>query len=97
MWRSVQPLMPEVHGLLQLLGIERPPLAAAHTVSIRQGRYATITEACQPLVSTAEADPCFRSKGDERHALIEVPTNQAFPTDRRQTGQWVATSHPIVS
>ena len=32
-------LMPEVHGLLQLLRIERPPLVAANTPSIRQGRW----------------------------------------------------------
>jgi hypothetical protein len=30
-------LVPEVHGLLQLLRIERPPLVAANAPSIRQG------------------------------------------------------------
>jgi len=69
-------LVPEVHSPLQLLRIERPPLGAAHTPSIHQCRYTAITEARQPLVSDAEADPCFRSKGLVRHALIEVPTNR---------------------
>ena len=34
---EVQPLMAEIHGLLELLRIERPPLGAAHAPSIRQG------------------------------------------------------------
>lgn len=33
-------LVPEVHGQLQLLRIERPPLGAAHAPSIRQCRDA---------------------------------------------------------
>jgi hypothetical protein len=33
---QVQPLVVEIHGLLQLLRIERPPLGAAHAASIRQ-------------------------------------------------------------
>ena len=32
-------LVPEVRGLLQLQRIERPPLGAAHTPSIRQSRW----------------------------------------------------------
>ena len=37
-------LMPEVHGLLQLLRIERPPLVAANTPSIRQRPMARLNE-----------------------------------------------------
>jgi hypothetical protein len=33
---QVQSLMTELHGLLLLLRIERPPLGAANTASIRQ-------------------------------------------------------------
>jgi hypothetical protein len=33
---EVEALVTEIHGLLQLLWIERPPLAAANTASIRQ-------------------------------------------------------------
>ncbi len=55
----------------------------------RQCRYTAITEARQPLVSATEADPCFRSKSHERHTLIEMPRNQAFPNVRSQSGQWL--------
>jgi len=73
-----------------LLRIESPPLDAANTPSIRQCRYAAITETRQPLVSTAQADPGLRRKGLERLVLIEVAADQAFPTDRRQSGIGVA-------
>jgi hypothetical protein len=33
---EVEPLVAEIHGLLELLRIERPPLGAAHAASIRQ-------------------------------------------------------------
>jgi hypothetical protein len=33
---EVQALMAEIHGVLQLLWIERPPLGAAHAASTRQ-------------------------------------------------------------
>jgi hypothetical protein len=33
---EVEPLLAEIHGLLQVLRIERPPLGAAHAPSIRQ-------------------------------------------------------------
>ena len=82
--------MPEVHSLLQLLRIERPPLGAANTPSIRQCRYAAIAETHQPLASAAQADPGLRSMGLERHAIIKMPADQAFPTDRRQSGIGVA-------
>jgi len=36
---EVQTLVPQLHGLLQLLRIKRPPLGAAHTPLIRQGRW----------------------------------------------------------
>ena len=38
---EVEPLVAEIHGVLQLLGIERPPLAAANTASIRQRGWTT--------------------------------------------------------
>ncbi len=36
---EVQSLMAEIHGLLELLLIERPPLGAAHAPSTRQGGW----------------------------------------------------------
>ncbi len=44
----VQPQMPEVHDLLQLLRIERPPLGAASTPSIRQCRNTASPKSCKP-------------------------------------------------
>ncbi len=49
-------LVPEVYGLLQLLRIERPPLAAANSPSIHQRRHAACSVAGQPLVGDAQAD-----------------------------------------
>jgi hypothetical protein len=37
---EVQALVTEIHGALQLLRIERPPLGAAHAASIRQRGWA---------------------------------------------------------
>ena len=78
--------MPEVHGLLQSLLIERPPLGAAHTPSIRQGRWPAQTESCQPLTGGALADSVLASELSKAHALIEVLPDQPFPTDRCQAG-----------
>ena len=83
-------LVPEVYGLLQLMRIERPPLSAANTPSIRKCSHTACSVPGQPLVSTAQTDPGLRCKGLERYALMEVPTNQTFPTDGCQSGQWVA-------
>lgn len=52
-------LMPEVHGLLLLLRIVLRPLVAANTPSIRQCRYAAITETRQSLVCAVQADSGF--------------------------------------
>jgi quinolinate synthase len=87
---EVEPLVAEIHGLLELLRIERPPLGAAHTPSIRQCCYTTLSVSGQPLVGAAQAYAGLRCQGLERYALIKMPTDEAFPTDRRQTGQWVA-------
>lgn len=82
--------MPEVYGLLQLLRIELPPLGAANTPSIRQCSYTACSVPGHPLEGAAQADIRLHSKGLERYALIKVPTNQSFPTDGCQSGQWVA-------
>jgi hypothetical protein len=82
--------MPEVHGVLQLLRIERPPLRAANTASVRKGRHTACSIPGQPLVGAAQTDAGLRCEDHERYTLIKVPTDQAFPTDRRQSGQWVA-------
>ena len=49
------------HGL-QLLRIERPGLVVPNTPLIRKCRWTACAEACQPLVSAAEADPSVSSE-----------------------------------
>ena len=83
-------LVPEVHGVLQLLRIERPPLGAANTPSIRQGGVTAAAVTSEPLVGGAQADASFCGKGLEGQMVDEVSTDQAFPTERRQTGHGMA-------
>ncbi|GDX73859.1 hypothetical protein LBMAG40_05160 [Cyanobium sp.] len=78
--------MPEVHSLLQLLRIERPPLGAANTPSIRQCRWPACTETSQPLASCALTDAVLASQLNKASALVEVLPDQAFPTDGCQAG-----------
>jgi hypothetical protein len=78
--------VPQIHGLLQLLRIERPPLGAANTPSIRQCGWTALAKPRQPLVGAAQADPGMRSKVFERNAIIKMPADQAFPTNRCQAG-----------
>ena len=59
---QMQPLVTEIHGLLQLLRIERPALVVPNTPPIRKCRWTACVEACQPLVSAAEADPSVSSE-----------------------------------
>lgn len=49
---QVQPLMAQLDGVLEAIWIERPPLAAANTSSIRPCGYATCTVPGQPFVGT---------------------------------------------
>jgi len=83
-------LVPQVYSLLELLRIERPPLAAANTPSIRQCRYAACSKPGEPLVGRTQADPGLCCKGFEWHAFIEMPADEPFPTDGCQSGQRVA-------
>ena len=76
--------------MLQLLRIERPPLGAANTPSIRQRGVTAAAVTSEPLVRGAQADASFCGKSFEGAALVEMPTDQAFPTERRQTGHGVA-------
>ena len=82
--------MPQVNGLLELSGIERPPLAVAHAPSIRQCRRPTSAIAGQPFVSRPQADACMGRQDSERDTLLQVTANEAFPTDDCQSGHGVA-------
>ena len=72
-----------------MLRIERP-LFAANTPSLRQCGWTALTELRQPLERAAQADPGLRSKVCERDAIIKMPADQAFPTERCQAGIGVA-------
>ena len=83
---QMQPLVTEIHGLLQLLRIECPALVVPNTPSIRKCRWTACAEPRQPLERTAQADPGLRSKDFERDAIIKMPADQAFPTPLSQAG-----------
>jgi hypothetical protein len=68
----VQSLMPQLHGALEVLRIERPPLCAANTASIRQCGCATCAVAGQPLVGAAQGDPRFCSQFSQG-AVVGLP------------------------
>ena len=89
--------MPQVHGLLELLRIERPPLAAANSASIRQGLWAAYTEAGQPLVGAAQADSVVISEFRQGKALIEVLADQPQATPLSQAAIGVAIHGGVMS
>ncbi len=81
--------MPEVHDLLQLLRIERPPLGAASTPSIRQCGNTANPKSCKPWAGLALTDPSFNGKLSAAPALVEMLPDQAFPNDAFQSGMGV--------
>jgi hypothetical protein len=54
--------MTQVYGSLELLRIKCSPLAAAHATAISQCCCASLAEPGEPLVGSAEADPCLSRK-----------------------------------
>ena len=88
--------MPELHGPLQLLRIKHPPLGAAQTPTIRKDRWAVRPEGCQPLASGALAESLFPSQLSKVLALLQLLTDQTFPTNQCKAG-FGATMHVDVS
>jgi hypothetical protein len=72
-------LVPEVHRMLQLLRIERPPLAAANAPSIRQGGVPAAVVCSKPPVGGAQADSRLGSKVCEGLTVVNVSAQQSFP------------------
>ncbi len=64
--------MPQLYGWLQMPRIERPSLVAANTPSICQRSCTAYAVTGEPLLSTAEADPCFCSKLSQWTMVLEV-------------------------
>lgn len=79
-------LVPEIHGMVQLLRIERPPLDAANTPSIRQRGVTTGAVSSQPLVGGAQADPRLGGQEQEGFAVVNVSAQQPFPAEGCQPG-----------
>ena len=82
--------MAQGNGALQMLWIERPPLAAANTVSIHQRGCSTGAVTAQPLVGSAQADSSLRGEMSQELSVLNMTMNQPFPTDRCHSGVgWV--------
>jgi len=79
-------LMAQLNDLLQLLGIERPPLVAAPAASIYQGSDTTGAVLCKLLVRGAQADPRLRRKISQWLSVLNVSTHKSYPTDSGQSG-----------
>jgi hypothetical protein len=79
-------LMAQGNGTLQMLWIERPPLAAANTASIHQGGGTTAAVTAQPLVGRAQADSSLRGEMGQGLGVLNVSAHKQFPTDGRQSG-----------
>jgi hypothetical protein len=74
------------NGALQMLWIERLPLASANTASIHQGGGTTGALAAQPLVGRAQADARSGGEMSQWISVLNVSTHKPFPTDGCQSG-----------
>jgi len=68
----VQALVPECHGVLQLLRNERPPLGAEYTPSIRQSGHTARVVTSQPAIGAAEADSVLINQLREAAAFLQM-------------------------
>jgi hypothetical protein len=87
---EVEPLATELHGVLQLLRIERPPLGAANTPSIRQRGHTTSSVTSQPAIGAAEADSVLGGQLREAAAFLQILDHQPEAPALCQAGIGVA-------
>ncbi|MEY4999471.1 MAG: hypothetical protein RIS00_1515 [Pseudomonadota bacterium] len=78
--------MTQVHGLLQLLWIERSPLAAALAASIHQCSAAARAIVSQPFVGSAQADSGLCGQFSQGLSILNASSHKPFPTDSCQSG-----------
>jgi hypothetical protein len=78
--------MTQGNGALQMLWIERPPLAAANTATIHQSGCTTGAVAVQPLLGRAQADHSLRGEMSQGLNVLNLSTHKPFPTDWCQSG-----------
>ena len=79
-------MQPELHGLLQSLRFERPPLGGANAASIRKSRWPAGTKMSQTLAGCPFTDAVVRSQLSKAPAPVEMLADQSFSTDRSQAG-----------
>ena len=87
---QVQALVPELHGVLQLLRIERPPLGAANTPSIPQRGHTARAVTSQPAIGAAEADSVLGGQLREAAAFLQILDHQPESPALCQAGIGVA-------
>jgi hypothetical protein len=78
--------MAQGNGALQMLWIERPPLAAANTATIHQGGGTTAAVTAQLLVGRAKADTRLGGEMSQGLGILNVSTHKPIPTDMCQSG-----------
>jgi hypothetical protein len=83
---EVAPLVAEIHGVLQLLQIERPPLAAVNTPTIRQRGWTARAVTSRPAVGAAQADSVLGGELPDAEAVLQVVGYEPEMPLLRQTG-----------
>jgi hypothetical protein len=83
---KMQTLVTQIHRVLQLLRIERPPLGAANTASIRQKGWTAGAVTGEPAVSTAQADAVLGGEFRKAAAMLQVLGHQPETAPLRHTG-----------
>ena len=82
--------MAQDNGALEMLWIERPPLAAANTAAntatIHQSGGTTGAITAQLLVGRAQADSSLRGEMGQGLGVLSVSAHKPFPTDGCQSG-----------
>lgn len=78
----------ELHCVLQLLLIERPPLAAANTPSICQRGHTARVVTSQPAIGAAEADSVLGGQIREAAAFLPDAGSPAGDVPAISSGHW---------
>lgn len=68
----MQPLVAKLHGLLELLRIERPPLCAALDPSVLQRGWTAGAIPGQPAVGPVKTDPVLGGQLGEAAAVLQM-------------------------
>jgi len=83
---EVEPLVAEIHGVLETLWIERPPLGAANTPTFHQRGWTACAVTSQPAVGAAQTDAVLGGQFLEAAAVLQVLGHEPETAFLRQTG-----------